>query len=521
MANAVFRRLLITVNIAVADRDVLDSAGQPVLGSFSTDTTLYHWAAPEAASAWVAQCRADLNAAKANRSITSLDRVATGIMQVYNCANVQWHMDPLARALHRQWVAGPPMKIGTSLDLAQFSPSFPYNASVGNGVPVTFVDTNGHPVTVDTVPDGKHYVDSSGTLAARAAQAMRQFSPDPNGAKDHPAQFAQAYQFIADVPGYERNDPGAISYGDEAAIMGAESLENQVNGAVSGFGGVFNIYNHGSDPANAWTNRSFDWPAVMFGTPPLLTSASAADYAEYFEAWVSALESRTIEQIIADARLYTAYYNAMQVRALGGDQMALIRRVTQSIDEQLSADPNVVTDVRAAGAATVALATGIGAAAGSVIPGLGTAVGGALGGLIGGAVSVITTVVSQSDAIPRDTSRLRLDDLLRWKPIYERGWLSGDPSRGDAAAAPSLSVPMPAAAPASSSGGSINVGAMLRNIRPGVLNAATITKRPAPVPAFDVAGPSAPMSTGAKVALGLGGGAAAWFAWRAFRKAGR
>lgn len=147
--------------------------------------------------------------------------------------------------------------------------------------------------------------------------------------------------------------------------------------------------------------------------------------------------ARTFDQVVFDTRMYVGYVNANTVQAWSGGNT---ESFLQAVFGEASSRSSSVID----GPGWRALeesAPAVGAVVGSVIgtslgPG-GAALGSAVGGLIGGGVALVAQILANTIRVGRSGYR---DDLGRYKPTLERGWLSGNPGSSLAGAAPKLEL---------------------------------------------------------------------------------
>jgi hypothetical protein len=154
---------------------------------------------------------------------------------------------------------------------------------------------------------------------------------------------------------------------------------------------------------------------------------------------VQSLRSRTPQQIVLGARFYTAYINNQIAGNVGG-QAEVFSRIVQNIATLNQPGTAAASQFLAAGALAASIAGAVTSIAAGVAGATATAIP-AVGAIIGGAIVAVTAIGTA--LLSPDTSSLKRDDLGRFKPVFERGWLSGNPGDASITGAPSLDVPDP------------------------------------------------------------------------------
>ena len=452
-----------------------------------------HWVAVREANAWFRYARRlaldpeRMRAAASGTGWAASDYVAAigkAIMQGYNALNIVWYNDPDARRLFRERFAGLP-----------YAPAGTQYAGAGNvaefGKLRNYNDDWYKPN--EEFPVGK---DFTGQVPAEARAAFLRLYPRQDLAARHPNQVvlpvlpviipANAQHLDTDPPGiltyeFEGTDHkfamGAF-HGSQAmggvfgGLVGAPDNENTLPGirdwqnafpdrvalgegqwgalgdyydASSGqrTGGVASILDEATGARRAmpgWNSVGFDVATPMpFGgefdaTKPLKLAPPLRAVYGWLRDWAIMMDDRNPLSVVVCSRVYTAWRNAQVAKTLGDNP-------TTWFDEVSSTASDVMRQIQgeSAVANTVAgLATAIGAGVSAALP-----MTGGIPALIGGAISTVTLVANKSGMFSSGVQNRGRDDLGRYKPQFERGWLSGDPTDPTGAGRPAFQVDLP------------------------------------------------------------------------------
>jgi hypothetical protein len=426
-------------SISAQPRTIVDLDGHPLglpgggtLGSGSTGE-LAHWLSPELASACCADARAALARAVGRRDPAPLGLVLRRIMDCYNALNVPWQIDPPARMLWRRWLSGPPRTVASAFDAhGDFNPCTTTRAQLDPRVYVC------------NAPQGRI------PIAGRDV-FVRCLPAGPTTAQTVVGQFVSYYWCGQDLcPGTTLAGstlPVPLGPGDnrnvwpsraiDRVVGGGMHLQNYagVGGSPAGFGEVRDSACNPSgrpDPINGWDAYGFDsgWVGLP---PPLRYAAASKDFVPWLDAWISALERRTPEQVVIDARLFALYLNGYTVAGSGySDINAAAHNMGVDLSMEWAANEQATQDL--------GIVRGAGSALGGVVAAFAVAAGASsvasagIGALIVGSVAAITAIAAA--LWPPDLSAVYLDDLLRPRPWIERSWLDGTPADQTPAGAP-------------------------------------------------------------------------------------
>jgi hypothetical protein len=424
------------LEVRIEDRPTFDAAG-----NISTEMAphvgdvLYQWASPVRAYAWWKHARDLLNDStlidQLNSPVNTSDRNANrtqyiaqfhyiieiirSIADGYNCMNLVWHTDPVARALYRKWVSGPPLMSNDVSAPPVFEESADYNPrwyTSGYIYPTLSKDSaliqqNAFSSQgVGGAPGDSFAIGATLTLAAastRGAGVPVEYAPAVYNVPMVRTAFMQTC--TANVSG-----PWTRQCHPEYQATGLNRAPNTSDYTVFGASYL---------PGAQLPPGFDDWRAVYKGAAygyDHVVAAPLVSYLPYLQEWVKTLLQRTAAQTIQDSRQYAIYCNTQLARLNGGPAAAL-QLVTRSSADILA--QRVKTDAGWQLAATSVAA--VGAA-------LGPATGG-IAAVVGGAVSAI---ISITDALrPHEVAGHGRDDLGRFKLLLERGWLSGDPASLD------------------------------------------------------------------------------------------
>lgn len=451
--TAVFTRM----RIPAQRRILVDMFGQPlryqdntIVGDVAPGSSIIvHWLDPWMARAWIVFGRQKLTeaiAASTNDIVRAWDLLcaaAYALMTAYNALNISWYMDPVARAMYRRRIAGPPRR--SNAFYAEFGDDN-YND--------TFSTHNGLWLQTGTA--------FSATIPDRARAIFARCMTDPSVAARHATQFLPHFQFYT-------NAAQGTSVSAATTVQNAQVLQNYLLPGVfpGGFGGCYEqigtkvdrptgqcdpraIYprQYQRGPAcearntaevKRWDTFQFDsnWTLTSQDAPQQAT-ASIGDYSIWLDEWFTALENRDMVQVVLDARAYVVFYNAKMFRAFQG-AASFFDAALRTADTNSTRDPAVQRDLQAIGATAVGVAAVIGAAL--AVPTAGISAG--VAAIIGGSIAALTNIASVTLVQP-DTSQLKLDDLRRLKPFFERGWLGGSPGAEEVTeGAPTIAIDDP------------------------------------------------------------------------------
>jgi hypothetical protein len=431
--------------IRLEDRRVLDVSGnqsldiQPQVGA-----TIVHWAAPARAKAWWEYANAllsdttriqQLNAGgwalinttdkDANRSHATLQfqyvtNIVRAIADGYNCLNLVWHNDPIARSLYRKWISGPPKQNVGVTSRSVFGEAEDYNSAwYSKNALLPKLASDSGILQQKAMPDhGKagrvgDFFDISAMLVL-----ARQSPLVPNV----PVEYAPAVYNAAMVrSGVRQNCPAEVGFPwTQQCEAGKQEKGLRSSNADVADSIVGGFQFHAFLPDGTELPEGFDdWRASYritgaFSANPVAT-APLFDYLAYLREWVQLLLTRSPWQTIQDTRQFVIYENLQTLGVNGGD--AALAKIAGSSADILRQQKTSDTGLTAV-ATAVALA---GAAVGTVTSGVGALVGGA-----------ISSVILLADAASTHTVEGHgRDDLGRYKLLLERGWLSGTPESID------------------------------------------------------------------------------------------
>lgn len=446
--------------------ELVPEGEQPVPGR-----TITHWANKRRACSWFTQARLFLedratlalcdappnftdlraNQAQVAKQLDFVGRVLNAIAQGYNSLNLVAMNDPMVRAAYHKWISGPPAGDTPGEQLKNW---FHPNRNFGGGsgasrtygrwyFPNQMAPIFGGPVNnnVSGAPAPR------GIIPIAARSAYLSFYPD---GRTHPNMFVVNVSIdlafsgsgesrIDTIPEYQ---PFTMN---RAVLRPVRSIADSGFGGSNGQGRMLPdgaalppISTSDFIPlpgaANGQTAGAWDWRAVFYDTDPILGPVGDSNlmslvapmrmYLDYLTEIVNAALARTMDQIILDTRIYVAWMNTQQIQ-IGYDGQtngffnAVSRAQANALQQQSEGDPSLRAAARTIGAVGGALGaalapTGPGAIAGGVIA------------LVSGVVSGIVGAIGNLQKA--DVKGIGVDDLGRWKPILQRGYLSGDPN---------------------------------------------------------------------------------------------
>lgn len=440
------------VDIYAPDGSIINPSGVAQLRS----GVINQWMDADLATACFTEARrlADIAVSVANDKDRSKDPIGADalkqsmfwIMMGYNALNVPWYMDPEARKLFRQFVAGPPQEYAGFTATSEFVGRFNYNNQ-------WFV-----PGRIDP--------GFSQSVVSQQMQALIRSVPelnDPNTMQVPTLWPITVVPTDLGGPGLAVKNPWDVSL----SLGGGGTPNNPADPTYADYIENFFVWNGFQDeqnfslirppmscgatsedcmtrdwqmpsgpnitnnqPFNGVTNgswRTFSWQNNPFN--PKLISTPLIFYVPWIDAWASSVTNRAPQQIVIAARLYTVYVNSSRA-AISGGSAAFVNQVVAipGLENQLATTGTEQDSLRIAAAAVA----GVGAAFAGVTYGISA--------VIGGAVALGLTVAGASI---RNTPNIARDDLGRFKPIIDRGWLAGNPAVPGDLGRPPLAIPAP------------------------------------------------------------------------------
>ena len=432
---------------------IMDQSASPPVPSVRGQAIIRHWMDAALATGWIRAARTYLNADNGG-----VARALRAIMMVYNALNIPWQTDPAARGLWRQYVAGPPQINGSTTTNAEFG-----NANYNDGwfsstknnsqwpgwgcASGGCVPARSRPAPGRSDLGAGSLTDQEFQLASRVPDFGQPITKVPNTGGNYVELAPTAWPFINIYPNNVDSSGNPIAEDLSGnPVTEVQAASDQFNDSVTeGFiderqgpprsnfllqpGGAFREANNPAGPnvtENVTDTAQFSFDNPTFGYKRIGFPQDV--YVPWIDAWITALNTRTPQTIVAQARTYTAYLNNEGANYWGG-ATAFVTGVinlpaTWSGQEQTGALQNGLM-------AAATAAAGIGAALAGPTFGISA--------IIGGAASLGLMVAK---AVVRNGTNIPRDDLGRWKPYLERGWLSGNP--GDATGGqPIITVPGP------------------------------------------------------------------------------
>lgn len=436
---------------------ILDTTtNQPIIRGVGT---IAQWMDGPLARAWFDDARVKLSAGQIALALQS-------IMHGFNALNITWYSYPESRRLWRKYIAGPPQIIGSSSDFAEFG-LHDYNVGWftsnknnsqwpgwGCAPGGTCVPFSSSPAPGTTTLGSGSVTDAE----LRLAQSVPDFGSPPVGrsslgnyAELTPTlwPFINVPQIDVDangVPSYPHdqqgnvlNDPTSaptvqntsvywsLGFVDERQGNPDDNFLSAPQGAFRNAGspGGPNI-DMGSGTTQDANVFSFDNPSVGYKRIGIPLSY----YVPWLDEWIGILQSHDPQSIVAASRIYTTYVNNKSANTYYGGPQNFIRQVINLPQnyEMQETTGSLQNDLRVAGNAAAA-------------------VGGALAGvtfgisaLIGGAAALALNIAAST---VRNTANIARDEFGRFKPVFERGWLSGNPGDSTTAGLPLLVIPAP------------------------------------------------------------------------------
>lgn len=461
--------------------DLAEEAQQPKVGN-----TIAHWANKPRACSWfqqaqnwlrdypsLEQCdaprvwssvpsRDDMarNEEQSRKQIDFVFRVVNAIAQGYNALNLVAMNDPMVRRAYHKWISGPPE--GDTVPeqlLSWFEPA----SSFGGGVTTSaqgrrygrwFFPNEKNPIFGGTVKRNATILRTTGARSPAGMiplHARVEFQRLYPNAGTHPSEFVITVKIPLKRQPRAEEPPNTIAEYQTFTRNEAEVNPVRSPATASFFGNTGRGFMPDSSELPALPGNStvfWDWRATFFDTTVLGQEGSDIKlglvapmraYLDYLAEIVEAAMSRSMDQIILDTRVYVGWLNTAQIlygyrRNSEAFIGAVQRTEGDALRQQLEGNQDLRTASRlvgglGAGIATVLAPTGPGALVGGVI------------GLISGVASGVMNAVA--GAWKADVVGKGVDDMGRWKPVLQRGYLSGDvnvalsePSVGDGGRVP-------------------------------------------------------------------------------------
>lgn len=441
------------------------------------DITVFHWADTQLAAAWFRYARqlandqvqiglldvpfAQASFATSHRQARFMRLIVEALANGYNALNIPWYNHPTARSLWREWWSGPAGRAGGEGSTArsdEFVASRNWNDAWYKGAkPDWMWPVNARLSEVSSDAPTLGTTRFHGRIGQSVERAFRTHYPRRNNADAHPIELVpQAGLTLGLAPGVTPRPNTQIVYepeivnkafafssrlgvSDEGGVCPptTDIFQCMPGGPVTGSSCIYNnapcARSHATREiaATDWRSFVFDEAFELFGTEvdprtKLAAYVPLREHLPWLQAWTNAVAAESPESIILAARDWVWQVNAMWQDVLGGEDAFLSKVVHNSrtvLDEMHREDPTAQ-----------AVAGGIGA--------LGSTLGAftfGISALVGGAVS---TVIRLADAgTIKATQGFGRDDIGRYKPVYERGWLTGDAARTNVQ--PSHAVPVP------------------------------------------------------------------------------
>ncbi len=372
-----------------------------------------------------------------NRTATEQFQYITDVLRAiargYNLLNVVWHNDPVAREAYRAHLAGPPKFEGQSAS-GVFAADQDYNPAWythDEFLPQAQPTGGDLQQTALSMTGGKWGGKPGDKFAPSALLVLA--SMDPIGDNGPVALSKRVYNAPAVTSALRQTCPvGPIYNGLTLDFTSAIDFpwRKRCEAGSNGFGSALKAI---MPDGTALPDGFDDWRAAyrgqLYQSDPVFNQgdggivAPLADYYPWLYAWAKSLTSRSPLQIIQDTRAYTAWQNALTLQA----NQAALQQIAD-LGNVLSQQQHAPDEGWNIAAGTLGVVAAVASAAGGV---------GAIVGLVAGAAAAVIKV---TDAIvTKGTKGIGRDDLGRYKPQFERGWLSGNPAITDVSVgAPSL-----------------------------------------------------------------------------------
>lgn len=428
----------VLTTLRVPDQDLFDPNGvlmNPGVPGVPRGGAITQWMDTDLAAACFAEARRQMDFAVNYASSKdpsgdlngeqALGSAVYWIINGYNALNIPWYMDPSARSLFRQYLAGPPLTYAGITTTSEFGSLSSYNDKW-------------------FVPGSRYPGYSLGIISQQMYSLMKSV-PELND-PEYTKQCINLWPYTWIPPLLRGNGPQDPVYGNNIAnaFAGLNGFQDETDFSwVNAPGGDQsrdwqhpagpNIDNN--NPYNGITNnswRTFSWQNnaffSQFGAPKVI-STPVIFYVPWIDAWATSVVSRDPQSIVIAARTYTTYTNYSKATASGS---------AQNFINQVLAVPGLENQQATTGPTqdSLRVAAGTVAALGVAFSGVTYGISGIVGGIIAGGLSIASATV-------RNTPHIARDDLGRFKPVIERGWLAGNPTVNGDLGRPPISVPAP------------------------------------------------------------------------------
>lgn len=462
------------LQISVGTPVIYDGLGHRVdLGPTVPGTIMTQWADLPLARAWAAEAWrlvndaaaiADLDSRTAREGLAYTARCGQAVMNFYNALNIPWWNDPEARLLYRAnwagWALGTvgaaTTEFSTAADWNQdwFKPGLRY-------------------------PRGKDFV---GSYSNRVRQAFLGLYPRQDQAASHPIDLVfPALPVVIDPTntglgflGPFGMDPALPADRGEGgverafALPGADSWYNVFPGSApddyfapardtrdtrTGLAPRSNILDQlGGNwervrSSGTWNDIGIDvaTPAPFGGefdpNVPLNVAVPIKWVFLWLQSWAASLGLRAPEDVIVSSRVYAMWENRKWLAKLQDRYIEQVINAQATVKEQIDR-------VSVGAQAATSLLTGIGSGSLAIA---GTGAAGPIGSAVLGVIGVASILSAQLVGIGARLSAsgevygVYRDDIGRYKPYFERGWLSGNAmsAANPDMDAPALIIPAP------------------------------------------------------------------------------
>lgn len=357
------------------------------------------------------------------------------IAQFFNSLNIPWYTHPQSRDLYRKWMAG---RLSGG-DSVLFNQRSDYNED--HWFTKTHWTDERNPLRLRPLLKSPVADDRYGIIPRLARDAWNRFGSKPGENERFPIDFKiRAGIGLNKLDGNWRVDDAdpPIDYQDNvineafvipfaldfnaiiqtgrknvASLPESEivrrllKFKNYVpaidvdSGGVVGGSTGFRVGKISDWRTYAWDDR------VHFAVVPWQVATPLRVYLEWAAEWARMLASTTPETVLTDSRVSVVRTNWQWTEALGPDGFNRAAATSETRADREGRGSDVLTAVSA-----------LTDAASGTIP----VVGNIIGGVVSGGLSLINQFVRSGS--PRSTAR---DDLGRWKPRFERAYLGGDP----------------------------------------------------------------------------------------------
>lgn len=399
---------------------MVDSLGNPIqLDAPPAGAAFYHWADLPKATGWFRQASLmltqlnDVNGRSFQEQKQWMMGLLTSLMNGYNALNIPWATDPEARRLYRQYLAGRPDTDTVSARESDFGDAQPYG---GTGW------------YQGLIRDPR---ESSGSIIQATKQLFHQYYPGHDVQGHHPLEYnLYLTPTIVAIQPRGQRVPGP-TFGENEDVYAQNLLvttRDWANAAVwSGvpLGGATCVdirdgLNHCGPYSSqrSWFDFKFDTAIDLFndGTP-LIIQPPLVYFYPWLSEWIRSVNDRGTREIVSCARAYAIWRNREEVHSLGDPSGPFFAQTVAGTQSNVTAQLGQQSPAASIAAATVAA---VGAAFTGVTFGISA--------LIGGVAAATITVANSLGAFHGDIVGHGRNDLGWYKPVFERAWLSGDPS---------------------------------------------------------------------------------------------